>query len=55
MDPRLIVSPGNAPFNTTVIPTGMNRLLTAGEVTALNTAWPVPPNGNTYFPPFPEA
>lgn len=44
-----IVSPRNAPFSVPVIPTGMNRPLTAGEVTTLNAAFPIPPYGNTWW------
>lgn len=46
-----IVSPRNAPFSAPIIPTGMNRVLTGGEVTALNTTFPIPPNGNTWWVP----
>lgn len=44
-----IVSPSSAPFSAPVIPMGMNRPLTAPEVTALNTAYPKPPYGFTVW------
>jgi len=51
MTPQQIVSPFNAPFSIPVIPTGMSVPLTAGEVTALNTAYPRPPYGQVYWNP----
>jgi hypothetical protein len=43
--------PADAPFSTTTIHRGLNRLLTPAEVTAANLAFPKPPYGNLYWPP----
>lgn len=45
--------PSDAPFGTTAIPTGWDRPLTQEEADAANLQYPVPPYGNTYFPPEP--
>jgi len=47
------VNPADAPFNTTTIPTGWDRVMTAEEADAANTLYPVPPYGNTYINPSP--
>jgi hypothetical protein len=41
--------PQDAPFNATVSPRGLDRVLTAPEVTAANTLYPKPPNGFTVW------
>ena len=46
--------PEDAPFDTTSIPRGWNRKMTQEEADAANEAFPVPPYGNTFFPPKPE-
>lgn len=48
-----LLYPGDAPFNTTTIPTGRTEPLTQAEADAANVLYPVPPYGPTYFPPGP--
>lgn len=51
MTTQSILYPGDAPFNTTTIPTGRTEPLTQAEADAANILYPVPPYGPTYFPP----
>ena len=54
MDTEPPVNPNDAPFDTTAIPRGWDRPMTQAEADAANALYPVPPYGQTYFPPVPE-